>query len=277
MTLPQVTGHIESPQNQRVKDWADLNNKNTREQMGLLLLESKNLLQVALEAGLFVQTVLVQEKNLSPMQQLLLKYHWQGELLTASDRVLSKLASTATAPPVLAVANLPAQPEFKSLCQQVISTQGILLVLDGLQDPGNVGTLIRSAAAFGVSGLLIIQPACDVYSPKVLRASAGYGLTMPVVTVNHPTEKVLDQLQQAGMAIWLATGHPQQASHYQKATYQRPLALVLGQEGQGIRLCDQAQTAFGQLTIPMQAGVESLNVGVCGSILMAHLASQQLL
>jgi len=140
-----------------------------------------------------------------------------------------------------------------------------MVILDGVQDPGNVGTLVRVSAAFGCSALIALEGTADVWSPKALRASAGTAFRMPVL--RESWARVRDRLDGWPGTLLLADpmGRPVDA-----IAVTRPWALVLGGEGGGCRpeVRDQAHLA---LSIPMPGGVESLNVGMAGALLLYDL------
>lgn len=142
----------------------------------------------------------------------------------------------------------------------------------GLQDPGNVGTLIRSARAFGASGVLLASDgaagAVDVSNPKVVRSSSGHVLRVP--SLSGRVEVLLDAITARGVTLLAATGSGRSLWH---TNLRRSIAVVVGSEGGGLPAavvgrCDE------QVTIPMDPAVESLNVGVAASIFLAEADRQ---
>lgn len=146
---------------------------------------------------------------------------------------------------------------------QAATEPAFLLVLDSLQDPQNVGALLRTADAVGVHGVIIPTRRAAQITPAVSRASAGAAEHLPVARVTN-IARVIDMLQREG--IWVAglEGRPD-AQDYRQANLDLPLALVLGSEGQGLRRLVAERCDF-LLRIPMRGRVSSLNVSVAGAL-----------
>ena len=150
------------------------------------------------------------------------------------------------------------------------SQDPLLLVLDELQDPQNVGALLRTAEAAGVHGVLIASHRAAQITPAVSRASAGAAEHLLISSVTN-IARTLQQLQQRG--IWVAGIEDRpDAQDYRQADYCRPLALVLGSEGQGMRRLVAQQCDY-LLRIPMRGRINSLNVSVAGAIVLYEALS----
>jgi tRNA G18 (ribose-2'-O)-methylase SpoU len=132
-----------------------------------------------------------------------------------------------------------------------------------------MGTLYRLAAAFGIQHVVCIAPMLEPTHPKVIRSHTGAGFGVSSYRSTRSTEGTLTALSELGWMPLIATGNGTQAYH----TYQpnQPWALVLGQEGEGIRLNSQQLEAWHTLSVPMEPTVESLNVATCGAIILSHL------
>ncbi len=186
------------------------------------------------------------------------------------EGVLEKLGSTRTPQPVLAVATIPPRPTMASL-----TGAGPVLVGVGVSDPGNLGTLIRSAEAFGCAGIVCCGESVDVYNPKVVRSSAGAVFGIPIVAprpgvVNDPLD-ALTELGAAGRKLYAATAGGTAATEMDLT---EPVALVLGNEAHG--LPDAILAAVdGLISIPMAGAVESLNVAMAGTALVYEAARQR--
>ncbi len=147
-----------------------------------------------------------------------------------------------------------------------IGTKESVLIMDGIQDPGNVGTLIRSAAAVGVDAAILLAPAADPYQPKALRASAGNVFRLPIFYLKENEIAAGLTIITRRFSVYLAEvaeGRP-----YSQVNYQKPWALVLGSEAHGIRDSFYRVDNVTRVNIPLAAGVESLNVAVAGSVLL---------
>jgi RNA methyltransferase, TrmH family len=186
------------------------------------------------------------------------------------EGVLEKLGSTRTPQPVLAVATIPSRPTMASL-----TGAGPVLVAVGVSDPGNLGTLVRSAEAFGCAGIVCCGDSVDVYNPKVVRSSAGAVLGLPIVAPragarNDPLES-LAELRGAGRKLYGATASGEPAW---SVDLTEPVAVVLGNEARG--LSDAILAAVdGLISIPMAGAVESLNVAMAGTALAFEAARQR--
>lgn len=187
------------------------------------------------------------------------------------EGVLEKLGSTRTPQPVLAVATIPPRPAIASL-----TGDGPVIVAVGISDPGNLGTLLRSAEASGCAGLVCCGESVDVYNPKVVRASAGSVFGIPIVAPrpgggeNDPVA-VLDELGAAGRKRYGATVGGVPAS---EVDLSGPVALALGNEAHGLSAA-VLDHVDGRITIPMAGAAESLNVAMAGTVLAFEAARQR--
>ncbi|EED95766.1 predicted protein [Thalassiosira pseudonana CCMP1335] len=142
------------------------------------------------------------------------------------------------------------------------------LILDGLSDPGNVGTLLRSCAASQVTALILLPNSCDVWNPKAVRSAMGASFRVPVLELTNADDKdgALDQKKSLAhfQVDWIR--HTKDDSKSGGGS-----AIILGREGEGLRREVRAAIKQGSIStvhIPMADGVESLNAAVCGSVIM---------
>ena len=148
------------------------------------------------------------------------------------------------------------------------------LVLDGVQDPGNVGTLLRSAAAFGFDGVLLSDGCASVWAPKTLRASMGAAVRIPVIEAGAMPQAVA-QLRAKGITCLAAALYQSQPLSAAQSGCPGGVCVVIGSEGQG--LTDETIAACtSTVRIPMTDRVESLNAGIAGSILLWHFREESL-
>lgn len=151
---------------------------------------------------------------------------------------------------------------------------GRLLALERVQDPGNVGALVRSAAAFGFGGILLSPGCADPFGPKALRASMGAAGRMPILAVPHLPD-ALAQLESEGVACLAAALYNSRPLSEAVGPWPNGLCVVIGSEGQG--LSDEAIHACREtVRIPMTDRVESLNAGAAGSVLLWHFRGEGL-
>ena len=179
-----------------------------------------------------------------------------------APHVAEKLAGTKTSQGVFVLFEQPAPPVER------LDTATHILALEGVQDPGNVGTLLRSAAAFGFDGVLLSKGCAAPFAPKTLRASMGAAGRLPVAPVQD-LPQALQQLRARGVVCLAAALYHSRPLDEAPQGYPDGLCAVIGSEGQGltdaaVQACDMA------VRIPMTDLVESLNAGVAGSVLLWH-------
>lgn len=187
------------------------------------------------------------------------------DLVHVEDGELAALADTESPQGVLLVCSEP-QAGLATVLEGASVPR--LLVLDALQDPGNVGTLVRSAVAFGWSGVLALDGTGDPWGAKAVRASAGTVFRLPLVRC--VADDALAWLEEAGIPVVVASAEGPPVGRLDRDFTSTGLALVLGNEGAGVRP-EVREAGTATVAVPMQRGVESLNAGVAGSILMYEL------
>ncbi|MFT7462820.1 MAG: TrmH family RNA methyltransferase [Pseudohongiellaceae bacterium] len=234
---------------------------------GECLVEGATLLGEALDAGLRPRVVAVSEQLAAEQQELLERAAAAGaEVLLAEAESLARAADRERGPALLAAVDMA---EAGNLSDLPTSGAALVAVLCGLQDPGNVGTLLRSARAFGAALCVCLPGTADVWGPKVIRSSAGAVFSLPVLALPS-----LDELLGAS-DLTPAAALPPVARGVQGGAAESPgsllpqlpdrCLLLLGHETRGI----QAAGAVSSVTVPQMPGVDSLNVAMAGSILMA--------
>ena len=191
-----------------------------------------------------------------------------GEHYLVEDHVADKLADVGTHQGVFGVFRTPEHTLEEA------RTGGRYLALERVQDPGNVGTLLRSAAAFGFDGVLLSDGCASVWAPKTLRASMGAAVRIPVIEAGKMTEAIA-ALRAKGITCLAAALYKSQPLSAAEPRYPGGVCVVIGSEGQGlteetIRACN------GTVRIPMTDRVESLNAGIAGSILLWHFREESL-
>jgi TrmH family RNA methyltransferase len=177
-----------------------------------------------------------------------------------SDRLMGTVSATQTAPGILAVVRMPspALPESPSL----------ILILDAIADPRNLGTMTLAASAAGVEALLLGPGCVDPYSPKVVRAGMGAHLRLPIHQLDWPAIAQFG----AGLDIWNAAADA--AIDYVDVDWVAPSALIIGSEATGTGQ-EARELAGGSIAIPMSRGTESLNAAVAASIILFEAARQR--
>lgn len=232
--------------------------RKARAEEGLFVTEGIKLTKEAAQAcslqKLYVTEAAIQKYDLYPF----------GEPVLVSEGVAKKMSLTPAPQGIFGVFQKPGTRRIP------LSVSQYYLVLSGLQDPGNVGTILRTAAALGI-GNVFLSPDCpDPYSPKVLRASMGGVFRLALET--GETAEMITALEQAGIKVWAAALSPK-AVPPQQAGLQAGTAVVIGNEGRGLapELVDLCK---GIIQIPMVPGNESLNAAMAAGILLWEMARE---
>lgn len=225
------------------------------------MLEGATLLGEALAAGVEVELVLAagDDPAVDAARQA------GVTVVAASPEAVRAAASTVTPQPIVAAARWCDAPA------DVLDHAAFALVAAGLADPGNAGTLIRSAHAAGADAVVLGPGSVDAFNPKVVRAAAGALFRVPLV-LSLSTEDALDRLGRAGVRRLGAAAR--EGDPYDRVDLRAPAALVVGSEAHGLAPEVRARLD-GLVHIPMREGAESLNAGVAGSILCFEVARQR--
>lgn len=229
-----------------------------RKDRGLILVEGPKLVEEAIRSGLAVKAVGVDEihTGLGCLAGI--------PLLQFSAPLMKGLSDVETHQGVIALVE---RPRFTK--RWLEHRAAFILVLDGLQDPGNVGTLFRTAEAAGVSGVLLTRGCADPLSSKALRASAGSAFRLAHV-LDLSAAELLEQLPR-GLALAAAVAAPGALSVFDEAPLSLPLALALGSEGAGLDPLIEGASSH-RVRIPSARPIESLNVAAAGAIVMFEIA-----
>lgn len=242
---------------QRLKDIASLSRRKGRRSHGQFLVEGVRSVEAAVEAGAPLVEVLVAHEQADDPRVAALAARAGVPVHTTSARDLERVGDAQTSQGVVAVAH-------SVVADALGATPGTVLVLDGVQDPGNVGTLVRTAAWFGVGTVLADQRTADFETPKTVRAAMG-GLWDVQLVRAERLEPALDTLGAAGVALWGADMDGTPLADWQD---RGRAALVVGSEAHGLSDAVRQRLA-GRVTVPGGgAGVESLNVAVAAGILI---------
>lgn len=257
---------ITSRQNPLVKDLRQLHRSKTRRQQQCLLLEGTHLLEIALQQGYPLEVLCYTEAWQAKYPNLAATAQRQAARPeTVSEAVLGTIATTVHPDGVVATL------DDHYLPRQAASPLRLGLLLAAIQDPGNVGTMMRTAAAAGADGVWLGPGTAAVDHPKVLRASAGMALRFPVIPATELGETIAEFRQQ-GVAIVATTMTADCA--YWDWDWRSPTVIVMGNEGAGLSPEVQA-LADGQVSIPQTPGVESLNVAIAAGLLLYEAQRQR--
>ncbi|MCL9969936.1 RNA methyltransferase [Anoxybacillus kestanbolensis] len=244
---------IESPKNERVKQWKKLLTKKEREKTGLFLVEGFHLVEEAIKSGVHIEEIIIAEHATIPAS-------WNVAhipMTIVTNDVMKAISDTETPQGIAAVC--------KQLHWNVDDVQTALFI-DAVQDPGNVGTIIRTADAAGIDAVVVGEGSVDIYNAKVIRATQGSLFHFPVI--------------KGGIGQWMARFQNehipiygtslQNGVDYRSVSPSSSFALIVGNEGSGVNDKWLQQTTA-NLYVPIYGQAESLNVAVATGILLYHL------
>jgi TrmH family RNA methyltransferase len=240
---------------------------------GLVGLEGVHLLQEALLSGVELQTIFVaqgHENLLSKPPFAVFRLADSVDVVTLPQEILDFAVSTETPQPIAALARVRKWRWPDLFSGEAPESPPLIVVLAGIQDPGNLGTILRSAEAFGATGAVSLPGTVSVWNAKAMRASAGSIFRLPLIGAS--TQYCFERLREAGVRI-LAT-MPAGAQTPDEVELSSPVALVIGSEGSGLAP-ELAAQCDGRITIPCPGPVESLNAAVAASVLLYEASRQR--
>ncbi len=233
----------------------------------LVGIEGPNVIEEALHAGLRVKTIFVAQGAERLLDKLQVKR--DVEVLQLSKKLLDSALATET-PQSIAALIEPPKWSWEQLLGSRRNSVPLVIVLAGLQDPGNLGTILRSAEAFGASGIVSLPGTVSAWNPKAVRASAGSVFRVPVLA--SEIEDCIPRLHGAGITIFATLSRAAQDAH--SADLAHSVALIIGNEGNGVPGAIAAR-ADSTITIPCPGPVESLNAAVAASVLLYEASRQR--
>ena len=266
---------VESKQNVRLKELRKALSAPGRGTGALVGIEGPKLIEEALRAGLRVKTIFVaQSPDRVPdraSERILEKLSLprETEILHLPKKLLDQALATET-PQSIAALIEPPQWSWEQLLGSRRNSAPLVIVLASLQDPGNLGTILRSAEAFGATGVVSLPGTVSAWNAKAVRASAGSVFRVPFLT--SEIDECIPRLHGAGLAIFAALSQGAQQAH--SADLARPVALIIGNEGNGVPGALAAR-ADSTITIPFPGPVESLNAAIAASVLLYEASRQR--
>lgn len=256
---------IESPNNPLIKNLLKLQEKSReRKKQGLFVVEGKREIQLALKGGYTITTLLIASDTAHETFQ---NQSYEFETIEISPVVYQKIAYRESTEGMIAIV------KSKSLTLESLQFQTetpLLLVAEGIEKPGNIGAMLRTADAANIDAVILANPRSDLYNPNVIRSSVGCVFTNQIATGN-PTE-IIDFLQKKNIAIFSAT--LQNSNTYTLENYTQGTALVVGTEATGLTEVWRDQ-ATQNINIPMEGQIDSMNVSVAAAILIFEAKRQR--
>ncbi len=252
---------ITAVQNERIKQLRQLNQKKGRREQGLFLAEGPHLVEEALKSGAAIALVVVEEGREQAFEALL-KNVEPARLMRVSRPVMEAICETRTPQGILAVTPLLLKP------WQEDRKTGLMLILDNLQDPGNMGTIIRTADAAGADGVLVSADSVDVHNPKCVRSTMGSLFHLPLWSCEN-LPAAIRAMTDSGWAV--LCGDLKGEDFFHRCLDGRRQALIIGNEAAGVR-DEVAQAASHRYRLAMAGRAESLNAAVAAGIMVYDLA-----
>ncbi len=272
--------YLTSVTNDRIKDIAKLmKSSKRRKERGVFIAEGLRLVSEVpadrLEE-LYIEETFYEKQEAADgfderLKALMEAAEEKGMCFKISDAVMNKLSDTETPQGILAVVKTEAA-DIESLTGQEAADgeKPFIIVMDGLQDPGNMGTIIRTAEGAGVTGILISNDSVDPYSPKVVRSTMGAVFRMKIC-VSRDLAGDIGKLKEQGITVF---GTHLSGKEFYDEDFTGAAAFLIGNEGRGLK-DEIAETADRLLRIPMKGNVESLNAGVSAAVVMYEVLRQR--
>jgi len=266
------TMKITSLSNPKIKHIVKLKQRKTRDETGLTIVDGLREVRRARDAGAVFQEVFMCPeilRSFSGPDLVAEIFGWGYTVIEVTAAVFEKIAFGQRREGIAAVVRTPGIG-MTSEAGQKLSDQSVVVVLEQVEKPGNLGAILRSCDGAGVDLVIIADPRTDVFSPNVIRASTGMVFSLPLMQGSSP--EVLDFLKRKKIKIAAAT--PQGSRNYFHADLTGPVALILGSEDQGLTSfwIDHADET---LAIPMQGRADSLNVGITTALLVYEALRQR--
>ncbi|HTX40488.1 MAG TPA: RNA methyltransferase [Acidobacteriaceae bacterium] len=265
---------VQSRQNARVRELRAAFARTGRDVSEVIGLEGEHLLAEALRSGLNLRSVFLRidadrrDSSLRMLERLAIPT--PVPIVSLNSAVFASAVDTESPQ---GIAALVETPRF-SLAEAVAGTRPLVLIAAGLQDPGNLGTLVRSAEAFGATGVLALPGTVSVWNAKTLRASAGSAFRVPVIY--ERAAAAFEALAERSIPVYAAVpaGAGEGAIPCSSTDLAAPAAILIGNEGSGLSP-EMLERATARITIPTPGPTESLNASIAASILLYEAARQR--
>ena len=261
---------ITSNKNEKIKNLqALLKLKKERDRQGFFVIEGLRIFKDTLETApeciesIFVSESFSSSSAMDEIKDKLLKSEISSEyekILAVKDNVFENISQTVTPQGIMCTVKKP----YYSV-KNIIGKK--ILLLENIQDPGNLGTMLRTAEAAGVSGIIMSRDCADIFSPKVVRSTMGSIFRMPFVYCEN-FYAAIEELKGYGITVYAAYLHG--GVPYQEITYSEKAAILIGNEGNGLSR-EAVELADKRIYIPMAGKIESLNAAIAAAILMYHV------
>jgi len=257
---------ITSTSNNQIKNLCNLQKKaKVRNEQKAFVVEGIKMFREAKFRNLIVKAYVSESFVRQHQEEMVTMNGMEYEIV--SDSVYKTLSDTVSPQGISAIVHMP-EYSFDKILEQ---KEARLLLLEDLQDPGNAGTIVRTAEGAGMDGVILTKNSVDLFNPKVIRSTMGALYRMPFLYVDSMKDAV-DKLHEHGFSLYAA--HLNGKADYDQVEYSRKTGIIIGNESRGIQE-DTAKQADTLVKIPMEGQVESLNAAVAAAIFMYEVYRQR--
>ncbi|MEZ4776425.1 MAG: RNA methyltransferase [Bacteroidia bacterium] len=257
---------ITSTANPKIKNLISLQKPRERKKQGVFLIEGRKEITLAVKAGYLLESVYYCEQLIARDEVENLLNLPELRLVSVSAEVFDKIAVREGSGGLLAVARL--RPH--SLSDLKLSKSPLVLVLESVEKPGNLGAILRTADAAGVDAVIICDPLTDFYNPNVIRSSVGCVFTNQIASAS--SQATIDWLKQQNIAIYCT--YLKASFTYYKTDFTIPSAIVLGTEATGLSDI-WVENATANIIIPMKGAIDSMNVSTTAAVVIFEAVRQR--
>lgn len=256
---------ITSSQNSLFKHAKMLKTRKYREESGSFLIEGRKFFKEAVGSGAQIENIFVSDSFMNSKHSAFDGIPEQNAYVI-SDKLMNELSDTETPQGIAAVVKC-----MRYSLESVLGGANLFIITESIQDPGNMGTIIRTADAAGFSGVFVLKGCVDIYNPKVLRSTMGSVFHIPIIEIDTLPE-IAETLKNAGVAVFAADISG--SIDYYDASLTNNAAVIIGNEARGIT--EEAKKLSDALVrIPMPGRAESLNASVAASLIMFESVRQR--
>lgn len=261
---------ITSASNPKIREALDIKNKRSKYKHAAFIVEGPHLVETALASGNKIHTVFFTDSFRAKKdgQKILREITKKtDEIFEVTEQIMNKLADTETPQGIIAIASY----DIKNLEEIRFKSVPLIVAVDGVQEPGNLGTIIRTSDAAGADAVIILRDTCDVFMQKTIRATAGSIFNIPIIYTG--TDKFLEWLKSNGIML-IATALDSGKSIFD-LDLKKPIAFVFGSEAHGVSN-EIKRKADLILKIPIYGKAESLNVSASAAVCLYEAGRQRL-
>ncbi len=259
---------ITSTQNPIIKEIKSLQKKKYRYENQIFFIEGERFVEDAIKSNVKIKKIIISEFYLNKNESMIKEVNQEKyEVFIVEDKLFNSISDTENPQGILAIIGMES---FKF--EDIITDNNFLIVLDNIQDPGNMGTIIRTADAAGSNGILLSKGCVDIYNPKVLRATMGSVFHIPIFNCEDLYKSLIDL---KAKDIKILTSYLKGSTDYFKIDMKTNIAIIIGNEANGVSE-EIVSVADELVKIPMFGQAESLNASVASALLMYEVVRQRM-